>query len=100
MIGLSAIAALLPLRASAATNHAVTIQGMKFNPAEVNAKVGDTITVTNMDGAPHTLSAEDGSFDSGKLTKGQSADIALPAPGDFAFHCKIHLNMKGVIHVS
>lgn len=98
MIGLSAIATLPAVAARAATDHAVAIQGMKFAPAELTVAVGDTVTFTNMDSAPHTGSAKDGSFDTGRLSKGQSGTVTIGAAGDHAFFCKIHTGMKGVIH--
>ena len=98
LIGLSSLAALTALPARAAADHAVAIKGMKFDPAELDVAVGDTVTFTNMDGAPHTGSAKDGSFDTGKLTKGQSGTVTIEAAGDIAFFCKVHPNMKGVIH--
>lgn len=100
MIGLSALATLPAIAAHAATDHAVTIKGMKFSPADLTVGVGDTVTFTNMDGAPHTGTADDGSFETGKLAKGTSATVTIAAAGDFAFHCKIHPAMKGVIHAA
>ena len=97
MIGLAAIATLPAVATRAATDHAVTIQGMKFAPAELTVAVGDTVTFTNMDSAPHTGSAKDGSFDTGRLSKGQSGSVTISAAGDHAFLCKIHISMKGVI---
>ena len=100
LLGLSAATVAVALPASAATDHPVAIQGMKFNPAELKARPGDTVTFTNMDGAPHTGTAKDGSFDTGKLSKGKSATVTIAAAGDIAFFCKIHSGMKGVIHAA
>jgi plastocyanin len=91
------VAAALPARAA---DTAVEIKGMKFNPAEVSVKVGDTVTFTNSDGAPHTGTADDKSFDTGRLSRGNSATVTLTAAGDFPYHCAVHPGMKGVIHVS
>jgi len=90
-------AAALPVRAA---DNAVTIKGMKFNPAELTIAVGDSVTFTNGDGAPHTATADDKSFDTGKLAKGASGALTFAAAGDFPFHCAIHTGMKGVIHVA
>ena len=100
LIGLAAIAALPALPARAAADHAVTIKGRKFDPAELTVAVGDTVTFTNMDSAPHTGSAKDGSFDTGKLSKGQTGTVTIGAAGDFAYFCKVHPSMKGVIHAA
>lgn len=90
--------ALLAGRSQAAT-HAITIEGFTFSPADLTAAVGDTITVTNNDGAPHTLTADDGSFDTGRLNRGESAEIMLSAAGTFPYKCAFHPNMRGTITV-
>ena len=100
LIGLASLAALAALSARAATDHAITIKGMKFNPADLTVAVGDTVTFTNADSAPHTGSAKDGSFDTGKLSKGKSATVSIGAKGDHAFFCKVHPGMKGVIRAA
>jgi plastocyanin len=78
-----------------AADHAVAIQGMKFVPAAITVAPGDTITFTNMDAAPHTATANDGSFDTGRLGKGESAQVTIGAAGTFDYICKIHPAMKG-----
>jgi plastocyanin len=67
---------LAPVTALAA-DHKVAIQGMKFDVKSLQVAVGDTVTFTNMDAAPHTASANDGSFDTGRLSKGESATITV-----------------------
>ena len=79
-----------------AANHDVTIQGMKFSPANIEVNAGDTITFTNKDSAPHTATASDGSFDTGRLGKGDSAKVTVAA-GSHAYICKIHPMMKGKV---
>lgn len=100
MIGLSALATLPAVAARAATDHAVAIQGMKFVPDDLSVAVGDTVTFTNMDSAPHTGTAKDGSFETGKLSKGKSGTVTISAAGDHAYFCKVHPNMKGVIRAA
>ena len=100
LLGLSAATVAVALPAFAATDHAVAIQGMKFNPADLRVTAGDTVTFTNMDSAPHTGSAKDASFDTGRLAKGQSATVKIAAAGEIPFFCKVHPNMKGMIHAA
>ena len=95
LVGLTTIAA-LPARA--ATDHPVSIKGMKFNPAELSVSVGDAVVFTNFDASTHTGSAKDGSFETGKLAKGDSATVTIETAGDHAFFCRIHPSMKGTIH--
>ena len=80
-----------------AADHAVEIKGMKFNPAALEVAAGDTVTFTNADSAPHTATAIDGSFDTGKLAKGKSATVTIAAAGAFDYKCAIHAMMKGTV---
>jgi len=85
---------------SRAATHSVTIEGFAFSPAELTVAVGDTITFTNNDRAPHTATADDSSFDTGRLNRSQSGEITLTAAGSFPFKCSFHPNMTGTITVA
>ncbi len=81
----------------------ITIEGFKFTPNDVKAKVGDKITVTNNDPATHTFTSTKGSvqtFDSGDLAKGKSYTITLTKKGTISYDCTIHNYMMGKIEVS
>ena len=78
-----------------AANHQVAIQGMKFVPANLTVAAGDTITFTNMDSARHTATANDGSFDTGRLSRGESATVTIRGAGTFDYICLLHRSMKG-----
>ena len=80
-----------------AADHAVDIQGMKFSAPALEVAVGDTVTFTNRDGAPHTATARDGSFDTGRLSQGQSASVTISAAGTFDYFCAVHPSMKASI---
>jgi plastocyanin len=89
-----------PAGSGAATSGtAITIKDFKFSPTPLNAKVGDTITVTNQDGTDHELKANDGSFDAGRFATG-SKTFAVSKTGTFAYHCDVHDYMTGVIQVA
>ena len=78
----------------------IKIQKFAFIPATLEAKVGDTIKVTNLDSTEHTATAEDNSFDTGLLTPNASATITLSKAGVFPFVCTFHAStMKGTITV-
>ena len=62
--------------------------------------VGERVVVTNTDGASHTWTAVDGSFDSGTLAEGDSFEFTFDEPGMFEFFCAIHPSMVGAITVS
>src|SRR3954453_5847487 len=50
------------------TTKAITIKDFSFSPVMATAKRGDTIVVTNTDGTNHTLTADDGSFSTGRFS--------------------------------
>ena len=75
------------------------IAGFTFSPATYQISVGDTITVTNNDGVPHTFTADDGSFDA-SVPPDASASVTFEKEGSIPFHCEIHPSMTGRIVVS
>lgn len=93
--GLALLAA--PLGSAMAADHKVSIKSFKFSPAQISVAAGDTITFTNEDGAPHTGTALDGSFDTGRLNKGESGTVTIANAGSIDFKCNFHPNMKGTV---
>jgi plastocyanin len=84
---------------AAASGGAVAIHNFAFQPMTLSAKVGDSITVTNQDNTSHSLTANDGSFDTGVFSSG-SKTVKLTKAGTFTFHCQIHSFMTGTITVT
>lgn len=84
----------------AAASSGVTIKDFKFMPASISVHVGDTITWSNKDIAPHTATASDGSFDTGNISQGKSASHTFTSAGTFAYICSIHPSMKGTVTVA
>ena len=68
---------------------AITIDQFQYNPAELAAKVGQAITITNNDDMPHTVTAKDGSFDAQVPAKG-NASVTVPKAGSFPYTCTLH----------
>ena len=75
------------------------IEGFAFVPDRIVVRAGDTVVWTNADIAPHTATAADGSWDTGKIGGGASAEVAFTEAGTWAFTCAYHPNMKGEITV-
>jgi plastocyanin len=84
-----------PAQSTAAEN----IANHAFDPAQLNVAKGTTVTWTNADTEAHTVTADDGLFDSGVLQPGQSYSVWLGGSGTVAYHCKIHPDMKGSVVV-
>ncbi len=79
--------------------HVVVIKQMHFNPQAVSVTVGDTVQWKNEDIFTHTVTADDGSFDSGPIAPGQSWTKRFTVPRTFGYHCRPHPNMTAQLSV-
>jgi plastocyanin len=77
----------------------VRIVQFAFVAASIEVVPGGSVTWTNEDPTPHTVTADGGAFDSRQLDPGRRFSIVLDKPGDYAYHCEIHPTMVGTIHV-
>ena len=82
---------------------------LRFDPDKLTVAAGTTLLVANVGGRPHTLTADDGSFDTGIIDPGaeggrfagENASVTLNESGTFKFHCEVHpAAMKGVVTVT
>jgi len=78
----------------------VKIANFAFDPPSLTISVGTTVKWTNEDSAQHTATADDGSFDSGQLRKGQSFTFTFTKEGTFTYICADHAKMKATIIVT
>ena len=84
---------------------AVEITNFAFAPTELTVAAGSEITFTNLDSAPHTVTAgtDDGPmtdlFDSGLLQQGESITFVFDDPGTYAYFCDRHPPMQASITV-
>src|SRR5215212_6699812 len=98
LVALVALFSLVPLAGAAprtAETKTVTIKDFAFDPKTISVNVGDTITWTNEGPSPHTVSADDASFDSGNLDKGATFSHTFDKAGTFAYYCKYHGSKGG-----
>jgi len=72
---------------------------MSFLPKRIEITPGTTVRWTNNDQLVHTITADDGSWDSGPIEPGHTWSHTFAQPGDYAFHCTPHPFMKGVVVV-
>ena len=74
--------------------------GEGFVPPEIGvSSEGNIVSWINDDSTEHTITADDGSFDSGPISPGDTFDNTFDAPGDFGYHCSIHPFMTGIVIV-
>jgi plastocyanin len=80
-----------------------------FDPDELTVQAGTAVLLANVGGKPHTLTADDGTFDTGIVNPGAqggrfagaNASIVPTRSGTFPFHCEVHPEaMKGVLTVT
>src|SRR5690348_1589207 len=98
VVALIALFTLVPLAGAAprmAETKNITIKDFEFNPKTISVNVGDTITWTNDGPSPHTVSADDASFDSNNLDKGATFSHTFDKAGTFAYYCKYHGSKGG-----
>jgi plastocyanin len=77
----------------------VAIADFAFAPETSEVKVGTEVTWSNDDPAEHTVTAVDGDFESNNLAQGESFSFRFDQPGNYAYRCLIHPEMKGVVEV-
>ncbi len=77
--------------------HQIDITNFAFQPDALEMQAGDKVMFVNLDSAPHTATADDGSFDTGTLNNGDEMTIVIEKPGTYSFFCKFHPGMRGQI---
>ena len=77
----------------------VEIVEFAYQPDPVVVQAGGKVIWQNEDTAPHTATADDGSFDTGTIDKGKLGSETFKEPGTFTYHCEIHPTMHGTVEV-
>ena len=77
----------------------VAIAAKAFSPPRVTVLVGERVSWTNQDSVSHTVTAEDRSFDSGRIGGGGTFSRRFEAPGVVEYKCTLHRFMQGAIEV-
>src|SRR4051812_38668296 len=89
----------LPSHAAPARMQSVQIRNFAFAPAVLTVAPGTTVTWTNADEDPHTVTATGKAFHSAALDTGGRYSFAFTRPGEFAYFCSLHPHMTGKIIV-
>ena len=75
------------------------MRNMAFAPGRMEIAAGTTVQWTNNDPLAHTVTAANGSFDSGLIQPGQTWAYTFSTPGTYDYACTPHPFMKGVVIV-
>jgi plastocyanin len=77
----------------------VQIVEFTYEPDPVVVQAGGKVIWQNEDAAPHTATADDGSFDTGTIENGKLGSATFKEPGTYTYHCEIHPTMHGTVEV-
>lgn len=82
-----------------AKTQAVSIKNFAFAPQVITVAPGATVTWTNTDEDPHTVTASDKSFHSAALDTAGKYSYTFQRPGEFTYFCSLHPHMTGKVVV-
>jgi len=86
---------------SAAGLPVVFIKKFAYVPAQIHVAAGQSVAFVNCeaDGTPHTVTADNASFDSGLMNPNDAFVRAFPSAGTVPYHCDFHPFMKATVIV-
>jgi plastocyanin len=88
-----------PTTTTGSNGNSVTIMNFAFSPATLTVKTGTKVTWTNNDTVTHTVTDDQGAFNSGSLDPGSSFSFKFTKAGTYSYHCNIHHSMTATIVV-
>lgn len=101
--GLAVVCALVllghPVVAQQPKTHKIDISAFKYLPELLSVRVGDTIAFANKDLVPHTATTKEAGWDTGEIRGGAEASQLFDKAGRFAYICRYHPAMQGVVEV-
>ena len=77
----------------------VEIVDFAYDPEPAQVETGGKVIWQNLDAAPHTATADDGSFDTGTLEEGKIGSESFKEAGTYTYFCEIHPTMHGTVEV-
>lgn len=89
---------ILALPAFAAV-HSVAISGFAFSPSSIDIDLGDTVEWTNDDTFLHTVTEDNGLFDSGNMFQGDTFAFTFNDADSYGYFCGVHPSMTGTVNV-
>jgi plastocyanin len=99
LLVLPGAAAAMEMNEAAAPGPDVSILFGSVTPVKVDTVAGQTVHWSNDSVRDHTVTADDGSYDSGSLGPNQRYDRMFDTPGTYTYHCRLHPYIRGEIDV-
>ena len=84
---------------SSSSASSVSMAGRAFSPGTVTIAAGGSVTFRNDDDRAHTVTADDGAFNSGPIGEGGTWKRTFKQAGTFSYLCAIHPEMTGEVVV-
>jgi plastocyanin len=88
--------------AAATAGNAIVIRvaNLAFGEPALHVRAGTRVRWVNDDQVQHSVTAEDGSFDSGLIEPGRSYERVFERPGEYGYHCTPHPFMRARVIVA
>jgi plastocyanin len=77
----------------------VYIQFSAYGPEQLDVLPGQRVLWTNVSSRTHTVTSDDGFFDSGDVTSNSRFSFQFNTPGIYRYHCTIHAGIVGEVDV-
>ena len=77
----------------------INMQNFAYQYTNIQVRAGTTVTWTNQDSAPHSITFKNGMKDSGLLSQGQSFSYTFNTPGTYQYYCTVHPYMVATVTV-
>jgi plastocyanin len=88
-----------PAASAQTTATEVNIDNFAFAPQRLTVKAGTTVTWTNEDDIPHTVTSSKKVFRSKALDTNDKFSFTFTTPGEYEYFCSLHPHMTGAIVV-
>ena len=88
-----------PAASAQTTATEVKIDNFAFAPQRLTVKAGTTVTWTNEDDIPHTVTSSNKVFRSKALDTNDKFSFTFTTPGEYKYFCSLHPHMTGAIVV-
>ncbi|MGH2819079.1 MAG: cupredoxin domain-containing protein [Actinomycetota bacterium] len=89
---------------SAPASVSVSVLDSSFAPQQVDVEAGGTVEWVSKSALPHTVTQDEGAFESGDLSQGSTFSETFDEPGIYKYFCRYHgspgTGMWGVVQVT
>ena len=79
------------------TANTISMKNSAYSPPSLQVNIKTTVTWINDDNMVHTVTADNGTFDSGDMAPGTKFTYTFSSAGTFNYHCGHHSGMVGTI---